>query len=37
MEGAGLRIRDKQCHYILMMEIRAVKLNATQRDDLLAQ
>lgn len=37
MEGVGLRIRDKQIHYIPIMEIRAEKLNATQRDKTLAQ
>lgn len=37
MEGVGLRIRDKQIHYIPITEIRAEKLNATQRDNTLVQ
>lgn len=37
MEGAGLRLEISKYHYIPLMEIRAQQLNATKRDDFLAQ
>lgn len=37
MGGVGLRIRDKQIDHIPIMDIKAEKLNVTQRDNFLAR